>query len=89
MLSNLLSCYYFQTACYFVTFVKPCRAILALDDANGIVEEATEEELMDAAQLVNVLLSLTHVLLLLLNPAGPFWRWRTPTASLRRPLRRN
>jgi threonine synthase len=28
---------------------KPCRAILALEDANGIVEEATEEELMDAA----------------------------------------
>ena len=25
------------------------RAILALKDANGIVEEATEEELMDAA----------------------------------------
>jgi threonine synthase len=26
-----------------------CRAILALTEANGIVEEATEEELMDAA----------------------------------------
>jgi len=25
------------------------RAILALNDANGIVEEATEEELMDGA----------------------------------------
>lgn len=28
---------------------KLCRAILALEDADGIVEEATEEELMDAA----------------------------------------
>lgn len=29
--------------------VVSVRAILALEDANGIVEEATEEELMDAA----------------------------------------
>jgi hypothetical protein len=38
MLNPVLSC-----------LLKPCRAILALEDANGIVEEATEEELMDAA----------------------------------------
>jgi threonine synthase len=39
----------FKTTCFSATVGKPCRAILALEDANGIVEEATEEELMDAA----------------------------------------
>lgn len=37
------------TFCCCVLCCVSCRAILALTEANGIVEEATEEELMDAA----------------------------------------